>query len=53
MEALAESLTTGSGGRWSKRYSRRDLREMMERQGDLLLSVDGALCQADDGDCVE
>lgn len=53
MEALAQRLTSGSGGRWSKRYSRRELREAMERQGDLLLSTEGALCQRDDGDCVE
>jgi len=53
MEALAQSLTAGSGGRWSKRYSRRELRETMERQGDMLLNTEGALCQKDDGECME
>lgn len=51
MEDLAHSLTTGPGGHWSKRYSRRELREFMERQGDWALSTEGALCQQDDGEC--
>jgi 3'-phosphoadenosine 5'-phosphosulfate sulfotransferase (PAPS reductase)/FAD synthetase len=52
MEALATSLTSGSAGTFSKRYSRRELREFMERQGDWALSTEGALCQADDGECM-
>jgi hypothetical protein len=36
---------------FSDRYSRRELREFMERQGDWALSTEGALCQADDGEC--
>lgn len=52
MEALAQSLTAGSGGTFSKRYSRRELRDFMERQGDWALSTEGALCQADDGECM-
>lgn len=52
MEALAQSLTSGTGGTFSKRYSRRELRDFMERQGDWALSTEGALCQADDGECL-
>lgn len=29
----------------------RELRDFMERQGDWALSTDGALCQANDGEC--
>lgn len=36
---------------FSDRYSRRELREFMERQGDWALSTEGVLCQADDGEC--
>jgi hypothetical protein len=36
---------------FSDRYSRRELRTFMERQGDWALSTEGALCQADDGEC--
>lgn len=50
-EAEVASGTTGKGGQWSKRYTRRELREFMERQGDWALSTEGALCQADDGEC--
>lgn len=52
MELLAASLTTGTGGTFSKRYSRRELREFMERQGDMVLNIEGLFCQADDGECV-
>ena len=41
-----------SASQFSKRYSRRELREFVERHGDLLLSNEGLLCQADDGECV-
>ena len=51
METLVASLTTGSGGRFSKRYSRAQLRDFVERHGDLALSTEGLLCQANDGDC--
>lgn len=36
---------------FSDRFSRRDLRTFIERQGDWALSTEGALCQADDGEC--
>ena len=50
MEALAGDLTSGTAAQWSTRYSRRELREFMDRQGDAL-STKGLLCQADDGEC--
>lgn len=48
----------GSKGRpadnaqFSKRYSWREMREFMARQGDWALSTEGALCQANDGECM-
>lgn len=52
MEDRASELTSGSAATFSKRYSRRELREFMERQGDWALSTEGALCQAYDGECM-
>ncbi|MCA1298023.1 phosphoadenosine phosphosulfate reductase domain-containing protein [Stappia indica] len=43
--------TKGDACTFSKRYSRAEMREYMERQGDWALSTEGALCQADDGEC--
>lgn len=61
MEALASELsnakgiTPGRGAWFSKRYSRREMREFMDRQGDFALSDEGTalglLCQADGGEC--
>ncbi len=48
----AKGMTPGRGAWFSKRYSRRELREFMDRQGDWALSTEGALCQADDGECM-
>ncbi len=42
----------GKGGQWSKRFTYRDLQRLMESHGDGLLGIDGALCQADDGECI-
>ena len=53
MEARASELTSGSGGTFSKRYTRAEMRDFMERQGDWALSTEGALCQADDGECTQ
>lgn len=39
------------GRKFSDRYSRRELRTFMERQGDWIFSTDDALCQRDDGEC--
>lgn len=52
IEALASSLTSGTGGTFSKRYARSDLREFMDRQGDAFDVDGGLLCQANDGECV-
>lgn len=43
--------TPRSAAQFSKRYSRKEMREMVERQGDFLLSTKDALCQANDGEC--
>lgn len=51
MEGKVASLARGKAGFWSKRYTRREMREFMERQGDWALSTEGVLCQADDGEC--
>lgn len=54
MEALASDLTSNpSGETFSKRYSRKELASSVERQGDWLFNTEGALCQADGGDCTE
>ena len=53
MEALASSLTSGTGGTFSKRYNRAELRAFVERQGDWIFDDDNALCQADGGECME
>lgn len=37
---------------FSKRYSRAELREFIESQGDWVLSTEGVLCQSDDGECI-
>lgn len=39
------------GRTFSSRYSRAELRDFMIRQGDWALSTEGALCQANDGEC--
>lgn len=56
MEAQAGALTSGTAARFSKRYSRREMREMVERQGDWLFSDAaielGVLCHANGGECV-
>jgi len=51
------SAMEGSKGRpadnakFSKRYSRAEMRVFMDKQGDMALSTDGLLCQANDGEC--
>jgi len=52
MEKRAAELTSGSGGTFNKSYSRRELREWAERQGELPLSSEDALCQRDGGECM-
>lgn len=58
MERLVGEMSVSKGrtlddGRFSRRYTRAELRDFMDRQGDAfddLVKV-GALCQADDGEC--
>lgn len=45
-------IRTKDNETFSKRFSKRDLREFMEKQGDWALSTDGVLCQVDDGECI-
>jgi 3'-phosphoadenosine 5'-phosphosulfate sulfotransferase (PAPS reductase)/FAD synthetase len=58
VEALVSALASSKGrpkdnAQFSKRYSRRELREFMDRQGDNFdrLTQTGILCQANDGEC--
>lgn len=52
METKVKGLTTSdAAAHFSKRYGRKKLREIIERQGDWLFDTEGALCQADDGEC--
>lgn len=51
MEALATSLTKSEGGaRFRDQYTRAELRDVVDRQGDLLFSIDG-FCNVAHGDC--
>lgn len=49
--SAAKGMTPGRGAWFSKRYTRAEMRQFMERQGDLAFE-DGILCQADGGECV-
>ena len=51
MEALASSLASSGVARFRSEYSRQTLREMVERQGDWIFDMEGALCQANWGEC--
>lgn len=51
MEALASSLTSGTGGSFSKRYTRASLRRNVENQGAWAFATEGYFCQVDDGEC--
>lgn len=52
MEALAGGLTSNpSGARFRSTYSKAELRDFVERQGDWIFDDEGALCQAADGEC--
>lgn len=51
-EETVSGLTSSySAAFFSKRYSRAEMRNYMERQGDWALSTEGSLCQKDDGEC--
>jgi 3'-phosphoadenosine 5'-phosphosulfate sulfotransferase (PAPS reductase)/FAD synthetase len=51
MEQITTEVARGEAARFRKEYTRRSLREFVERQGDWLFSTEGALCQADHGEC--
>lgn len=51
-DSMRGKTKTGDAAQFSKRYSRREMREFMDRQGDWALSTEGALCQVADGECV-
>ena len=53
MEEKVAQITGKESATFSKRCSRFDLRDHLERQGDWILEMEGALCQADDGECTE
>ena len=41
----------GDYGQFSQKQSRQQLRDFTDRQGDWIFETEGALCQADDGEC--
>lgn len=53
MEATASELAASGSARFRSEYTRFDLRNFIERQGDWIFNVEGALCQANAGECVE
>lgn len=52
MELLASTLTSGTAAAFSKRYTRAEIRHFVEMQGDWIFDAEGALCQADGGECM-
>ena len=51
MEAKTAEATTSAAARFRKEYTRKSLRDFVERQGDWIFSTEGVLCQQDGGDC--
>lgn len=52
-EAEASALTSGKSSVWfNQKRPMRDLITMVDRQGDWIFDQDGALCQANDGECI-
>ncbi|MEY1555303.1 hypothetical protein AB3Y40_06675 [Yoonia sp. R2331] len=52
--SVIESMTAKprSAAQFSKRYSRKEVRQMLDRQGDWIFNDEAFLCQSDDGECV-
>jgi 3'-phosphoadenosine 5'-phosphosulfate sulfotransferase (PAPS reductase)/FAD synthetase len=50
--SVAKGRLRTDDGRFSRRYSRAELRDFMGRQGDWALTTEGVLCQANDGECM-
>jgi 3'-phosphoadenosine 5'-phosphosulfate sulfotransferase (PAPS reductase)/FAD synthetase len=53
MEDMVGEWTLGMGARFRKEYSRREIRWMVDHQGDWIFDAPEALCQADGGECTE
>jgi 3'-phosphoadenosine 5'-phosphosulfate sulfotransferase (PAPS reductase)/FAD synthetase len=54
MELWVSQFTLGDGAKFRKEFSKRELRSFVEAQGDWIFDdTNGALCQADQGECVE
>ena len=52
MEAMASALTASAGGaRFRDQFTRAELRQTVERQGDFLFSTEDGFCQRDLGEC--
>ena len=52
MEVETTEATTAAAARFRSEYTRKSLREFVERQGDWIFNTEGALCQNDGGECV-
>jgi 3'-phosphoadenosine 5'-phosphosulfate sulfotransferase (PAPS reductase)/FAD synthetase len=52
-EAKSHTLPKAKLGAFSEKFRRADLRDFMDRHGDLALTTEGMLCQADGGECME
>jgi len=54
MEAKASGLTTSANGaRFRDQFTRAQLRDTVERQGELLFSIEDGFCQANGGECTQ
>jgi hypothetical protein len=51
MEDRASEWTLGKGAQFNDTMQRRELRWMVDNQGDWIFDQEGALCQADHGEC--
>jgi hypothetical protein len=52
MEDMVSQWTLGQGARFRKEYSRREIRWMVDNQGDWIFDAPEALCQASAGECM-
>ena len=52
MEDMVSEWTPGMGARFREEYSRREIRSMVDRQGDWIFNAPDALCQTDGGECM-
>ncbi|MEH6833994.1 phosphoadenosine phosphosulfate reductase family protein [Falsihalocynthiibacter arcticus] len=50
-ERLASSLSSKGVARFRDSFTRKELRQVVERQGDWIFDTEGALCQKDHGEC--